>query len=280
MTAPKNIIRNMRVPRVALATHRPYTQANRATITSQTHMKAAQIEPKLPAKIPASFDEDLVARCFPHKFRRIGDPYGYLDEVGIESILEFIYKGNLLINVAEVTNVPLMRLRRWVEDRGYYQQIEDAETQSADGYLAQAHYALKNAPTEFELRRAKELMKYAQFMAENKNKHVYGGGVGKEKKAPVHYEFVIGTNAAPETVKAVTEAVIEGESRRLEKDGASDKPTTVSLAELFPNLADLKPKLVAPRPITPTPENPDVGPFFDDPTDQANTQLPEYYSVT
>lgn len=250
-------------------------------------MKAEQTLAKTPARLPVSFDESLLARCFPHKFRRIGDPYGYLDEVGIEAILEFIYKGNLLIDVAEATNVPLMRLRKWVEDRGYYQQVEDAETQSADGYLAAAHHKIKTAPTEFELRRAKELMKHAQFMAENKNKHTYGGGVAKQRSAPVHYEFIIGATAPPDVAAAVTGAVIDAESRRIAMDNTGDKPPTVSLTELFPNLSHLAstdgdvdnvtPILVAGRPVVPTPDNPDIGPFYDDPTDRPNTQLPEHY---
>lgn len=256
-------------------------------------MKAAQTLAKPKSQIPVSFDESLVTRCFPHKFRRIGDPYGYLDEIGLEAILEFIYKGNLLIDVAEATNVPLMRLRRWVEDRGFFQQVEDAETQSADGYLARARRAVETAPTEFELRRAKEMMKHAEFMAQNKNKHMYGGGVAKQKNAPVHYEFVIGANAAPETAAAVASAVIDGESKRMAKDGTGDKSPSVSLAELFPHLAALqdpttappaphlveqiKPTLVAARPVVPTAENPDVGPFYDDPTDRENTALPAHY---
>lgn len=245
-------------------------------------MKAAQTTAKPIANIPTRFDENLILRCFPVKFRRIGDPYGYLDEVGIEPILEFIYKGNLLIDVARATDVPLLRLRRWVEDRGYFAQVEDAETQSADGYLARAREAMENAPTEFELRRAKEMIKFAQFMAENKNKHVYGGGVGKQKNAPVKYEFHIGVAANPDTAAAVASAVIDGESRRIEKEAASNKQVTLSLAELFPGikeqqLEDIKPTLVAPRPVTPTAETPDVGPFYDDPTDQENAVLPPHY---
>lgn len=242
-------------------------------------MKAPQTTAKTPAAVPVAFDESLVARCFPYKFRRIGDPYGYLDDVGLEAILEFIYKGNLLIDVAEATDVPLMKLRKWVEDRGYFQQVEDAETQSADGYLAFARHALKNAPTEFELRRAKELMKHAQFMAENKNKQTYGGGVHKGKSAPVKYEFVIGN---PVDAPKIVDAVIDAESRRVAKEAADNTPTTVSIGEMFPRLTqaqrDTEPVMVMARPRKPTADAPDVGPFFDDPTDQENQRLPEHYA--
>lgn len=245
---------------------------------------------------PVAFDEDLATRCFPHKFRRLGDPLGYLDEIGIEPILEFIYKGNLLIDVAEATDVPLLRLRKWVEDRGHFQAVEEAETQSADGYLANARQAILNSKTAFQLSQAKELFKYAQFMAENKNKHVYGGGVAKQKNAPVKYEFIIGNPAdAPATISAV----IDAESRRIAKEQTSNTPTTVSLGALFPNLNTMpefippiaqaltlshleqmdsaEPVLVASRPVVPTARKPDIGPFYDDPTDVENKELPEYY---
>lgn len=250
-------------------------------------MRTQQALPKPQQTSAVAFDEDLERRCFPHKFRKIGDPFGYLDSIGIEPILEFIYKGNLLIDVAQATNVPLIRIRRWVEEKGHFSQVEDAETQSADGYLAFARHALKTAPNDFELRRAKELMRHAQFMAENKNKHVYGGGVGKQKNAPVHYQFIIGNaEDAPEVV----EKVLEGESRRISEETAANNtgtaPPTVDLQELFGPVPDylqtpeeptIKPVLTHRRPVTPTAKQPDVGPFYDDPTDQENTELPEFY---
>ena len=243
-------------------------------------VKAAQTSHKTPSLIPVSFDEDLATRCFPNRFRRVGDPYGYLDEVGLEPILEYIYKGNLLIDVASATNVPLMRLRRWVEDRNFTSQIDDAETQSADGYLSQARTAIKNAPTEFELRRAKEMMNHAKFMAENKNKQTYGGGVAKQQRAPVTYQFVIGTPTpeAAQAVQHIASSIIEGESKVVEP------VPMVSLAHMFPGLNQpdvvQEPVLVARRPPMPTPTNPDVGPFYDDPTDVENTELPDHYRET
>lgn len=270
-------------------------------------LKAAQTSPKY----PVHFDDDLKYRCFPHKFRKIGDPYGYLDGVGLDAILEYIIKGNLLIDVAEATDVPLIVLRRWVEDRGYFSQIEDAENESAEGYLARAATAVRTAPTEFELRRAKEMMKHAQFMAEKKNKKTYGAGVNKDPGKTVHYEFHIGNNADPQQAAAVAQAVIEAESTRVDlqgpsaEDTASDRPhLSFTLGDVFapgglpdtmpfgapvpplgavpasPALpAPPEPVLVAARPLVPSPEKPDVGPFYDDPADQANTSLPDHYEA-
>lgn len=231
-------------------------------------LKAPQTVPA--AAPPTGYDDDLVARCFPHVFRKIGDPYGYLDSIGIDAVLEYIVKGHLLIDVAEATNVPLLTLRNWVEDRQFFEKVDEAETHSAEGYLAKAHRAISHANTEFQLRKAKEMAKVGEFMASKKNKRIYGESTKNgEAPPPVQYVFNIGSGkeAAP---------VIDAVATRIAKDSAADVSNPVSLAVDWqpPTEADvmadasiggeLKLVLVADRPKKPTPTDPDIGPFYDE----------------
>lgn len=284
--------------KLATLTTLPHTPTTPATDTTYMALKSPQNIPNQPAEVTTAFDDDLVYRCFPHKFRMIGDPSGYLSAVGIQPMLEFIYKGHLLIDVASATNVPLTALRRWVEDNQYGPQVEEAETQSAEGYLARAHNHIRNAKTEFELRRGRELMKHAEFMAEKKNKPIYGEGVQKGTGNVVNYKFVIG--ALP---PAAIPPVIEGIVNRLPMDGAgymedsapahlqfdylhSQQPIgqmdfglTPADPRLEPVVLPSEPTLVQGRPVRPTFTQPDVGPFYADPTDVENTELPDFYEV-
>lgn len=234
--------------------------------------KNPQTQPGPPAPLPVLFDESLAARCFPLRFRLIGSPHGYLDEIGIVPILEFIYKGNLLIDVAEATNVPFGSLREWVEAQGHFEAVAEAETVSAEGWLARGQSMVLKAPTEFELRRAKEVLRHAQFMATKKNKPIYGEQVEKPKGNVVTYQFNIPDVKTATTILPVI-AAIEGESHRIAALPANDIPRTVSLDM---NTVVNPPKLVYARPVKPTAKEPDIGPFYDDPTDVENTELPVY----
>lgn len=160
----------------------------------------------MPPGMPVVFDDDLAGRCFPHRFRRIGSPYAYLNDVGITAILEFIYKGNLLIDVAEAVNVPLTALRLWVENEDHTRDIDEAETISAEGYLAEGMRRLKNAPTEFELKRAKEMIRHAQYMAGKKNKPTYGEAVNAKPSSDVTYVFNIPNT---DTASIISRGIIE-----------------------------------------------------------------------
>lgn len=263
--------------------------------------KNPQNEPVTPAKMPAYFDDDLVQRCFPHKFRNVGNPYAYLNDVGVHAMVEYIAKGHLLIDVAEATNVPLMVLRKWVQEEGHFEAIEEAETLSAEGYLAEGMKRIRCAQTEFELRRAEKMVKHAQYMASKKNKPVYGEQVTKGPTGAVTYIFnVPGGKEIPKFAGQIIDAesnVVAGSN-----EIAAPPQASVDLGQLYgfateandiwmpPSLDGLaslahlsnvseddiqaaintalgEPNLilVAPRPENPTAENPDIGPFFDEP---------------
>ncbi|MES2704809.1 MAG: hypothetical protein V4649_19370 [Bacteroidota bacterium] len=154
------------------------------------------------------FKDDLAKRVFPFRFRKIGSPYAFLNEVGIIPVLEYIYKGNLLIDVAECLNVSMTVLQTWVDNEGHGAAIEEAETISAEGYLAEGMRKLRQAGNAFELSQAKEMVRNAQFMASKKNKKTYGNTDAALQGAGVSYVFNInGNSSAPAAVKEVLDAI-------------------------------------------------------------------------
>lgn len=272
---------------------------------------------------PVDFTDNLVARCFPHKYRRIGTPFDYLDDIGIEAICEFICKGHLLIDVAEATNVPLATLNKWAVARNHLDNLHEAEKKSAEGFLAEGQKRLRLARTDFELKKAKEMIRSAQFMAEKKDRATYGNQKEGKKAARTTYVFNIGAQPNPQAasfagriidhttnpkkeVEAI-EATPKKVSLRLpavprvqapeqvsepEHSVLKDTDISVTLGEAFAHLLDepegssptivdkpddwhpeelpgsilpLTPDVVPPlipRPLIPTPAEPDIGPFY------------------
>lgn len=238
-----------------------------------------------PSPQPVSFDEDLAYRSFPQRYRRVGSPFEYLDSIGIAPIVEFIVKGHLLVDVAEATDVPFVVLQDWVKANDYTTLIDEAQVCSAEGMLAEGMRGLRTARTDFELKRANAIVKHAQYMAEKKNRPVYGQAANAAPHSPITYVFNVGTTHEAQTL---AHRVIEHEAQkqreledRTAEQAAPDEPTTVSFDFGLPppdlpapstkatNLSHLKdatndaPILVADRPAKPTPVSPDIGPFFE-----------------
>lgn len=262
----------------------------------------------------------------------MGSPYAYLDEIGIAAMCEFIVKGHLLIDVAEATDVPFDMLRSWVQENGYQEAIDEATIYSAEGFLAEGMRGLRHAATDFELRRAREIVRQAQFLAEKKDKAQYGKKDDPNQGKAVQYVFNIG---APTTIQATPldpddiyklppakqAPLLEGTSKSedvsrrgaveygsMEGVSAPDtgfafalptrasgvhknvpKPDTPrvppqkALPHMLAHLTAFDPDrpppsgrkpvkpehdpnliLTYPRPARPTPENPDIGPFYDE----------------
>lgn len=212
--------------------------------------------------IPETYKDSLAARIFPHRFRRIGNPYAFLNDVGIIPILEYIYKGNLLIDVAEALNVSYTILVTWAKNEGHEEAIEEAETVSAEGYLAEGLRRLREATNDFELKRAKEMINHARFMASKKDKGTYGSTeqTGADK-AGVSYVFNIGGDVVTHQTKAVEQPkvdakIIEGEAT----------PVSLNILEhLQRNFEDVFPEAVEQKPAKRgrKPQLPVVGPFYD-----------------
>lgn len=233
---------------------------------------------------PEFYKDDLTKRIFPMRFRRIGNPYAFLNDVGIIPVLEYIYKGNLLIDVAEAVNVSYTVLSAWVEQEGHGPAIEEAEQISAEGYLAEGHRRLREAETAFELSKAKEMVKQAQFMASKKNKRRYGTSEVGQQGAGVSYVFNIGGDISAPAMKTVEHIL----HQTLPEDTAPvtlaldfNDSTPIGAIDFGLSLAELdKPdqirrneamrkKLVDMSHLAATPDEPDIGPFYDgqEPTD-------------
>lgn len=233
-----------------------------------------QNQPVAPYRLPTEFNDDLATRAFPHRFRRIGSPFAYLNDIGIGPIIEYISKGHLLIEVAEATNVPLKTLQTWVEQEGHYKEIDEAETASAEGVMAKARRAVAEAPTEFELRRAKVMLAHAEWMASKKNKPLYGDSVkGDKGGGGVSYTFNInGQINTPQIQKVIesTAVAVEQQAVRLDLEATFSGnmpvlPTqTGVLMPVLDDPTEEKLRLVADRPTHPTAQHPDIGPFYEE----------------
>lgn len=220
------------------------------------------------------FNDDLQHRAFPARFRNVGNPFAFLNDIGIVPVLEYIYKGNLLIDVAEALNVSYTILQRWVENEGHEAAVDEAQRISAEGYLADGLRRLRTASNEFELKRAKEMVAHARFMAAKKDKGQYGGTEQQnDNRAGVSYIFNIGGQTSLPTASTTPKPAIDATHQRLE-------PELLPLVEfdlqspapsIPPDIADhlrvfgvtkAFDELFAPS-VEPTADAPEIGPFHD-----------------
>lgn len=145
---------------------------------------------------PASFHDSVALRAQNLRFRGIGNPYAFLNGVGIVPIKEFLYRGATIIELAETVNLPVSTIRNWIEQEGFQQDIEEASTLSSEGYLVQGERMLKTAHNKFELDRAKAMLEHGRWLASKRDKKTYGNAPGElGGAAAVSYTFNIGGNA-------------------------------------------------------------------------------------
>lgn len=130
------------------------------------------------------------------RFRGIGNPYAFLDEIGIVPLKEYIYRGATILDLAETLNLPVTTIRTWVEQKGLESEFDEASTLSAEGYIRQGETLLKTATNKFELDKAKAMIEHGRWMASKKDKRTYGTQPG-ELGAPagVTYIFQVGESA-------------------------------------------------------------------------------------
>lgn len=159
---------------------------------------------------PTSFQDSLAMRAKNIRFRGVGNPHAFLDEIGVTPIKEHIYKGAMLIDIAETLNVPLTLLKAWIKNNGLDGEIEEAQIASAEGYLQYGEKLLKNSASPFELNKAKALIEHGRFMASKKDKRTYGqqleitGG-----PASVHYSFILPAIAPADANPSKPREIIE-----------------------------------------------------------------------
>ncbi len=199
---------------------------------------------------PEYFDDSLKHRTLPYKWRRVGNPFRFLQDVGILAMLEFIYKGNTIVDVAQELNIGVALLSTWLENEGHLPAVEEAEKVSAEGYLAEGHKLLRCAASEFELKKAKEMISHARFMASKKDRSKYGSDDKSVPGAGVTFVINMGENKPQDkVVKTIAKA----------------KEASMNLAFSEEERAQLG-------------ALPDVGPFFEDfeALDLDNIQAPKY----
>lgn len=130
------------------------------------------------------------------RFRGIGNPYAFLDEIGITPLKEYIYRGATILDLAETLNLPVTTIRTWVEKKGYESEFEEASMLSAEGYIRQGELLLKNAENKFALDKAKAMIEHGRWMASKKDKRTYGVQAGElGSAAGVTYVFQVGETA-------------------------------------------------------------------------------------
>lgn len=218
--------------------------------------KATENEATAPTG-PVFYRDSIQARAAPIKYRKIGNPYGFLNSIGIEAILDEIRKGHNIVEIAESLDISIGILLNWIDNEGHTQRIENAFQFSAEGYLAQAAKQLKEARNDFELKRAKEIATHGRFMASKLDRNKYGAEAAKGTTGNlVSFVLHIGTNKPQEA------NIIQGEVLRKTTQHAEIVSTEDSFA-LFPT----PPGVVEPD---------SIGPFEDAPLDLENTPIPTY----
>lgn len=146
---------------------------------------------------PATFHDSLSQRARLARFNGVGNPYVFLNMIGLVPIKERIFRGATLLEVAEELNLPLTALHRWIEAEGHETEIEDAEIESAEGYIVRGQRLVMDAKDKFELAKGKEMIEHGRWMASKKDKRQYGNQPGDlGQGATVSYVFNVGDNSA------------------------------------------------------------------------------------
>lgn len=158
----------------------------------------------LPDLMPTEFTDSIKSRAsINHRFK-IGNPYAYLNSVGVESIIEEFCKGDNIVGVAKKLNVSIVLLMHWIEASGHSQRIEEAIKLSAEGYINKAADSILDATNDFCLKKARELNKLYTFIASKVNRKKYGQEVDRTSGAmAVQFIMHIGDDVKRTSVQTV-----------------------------------------------------------------------------
>lgn len=220
------------------------------------------------ANTPVLFDDSLAARAAPVKYRRVGNPYAFLNYIGIDAILERIYKAANIVDVAEEINISITLLLNWLENEGHMKRVEDAHTFSAEGYLSEAAKLLRTARTDFDLKKADKVANHGRFMASKLDKRKYGtDAVPKAVGGGVTFIMHMGNKTAHIT----TQSALQPNSRPAEARQIRGEYPVLTAAYEAEQTAFVVPEHVYP------PD--DIGPFEDMPFEPDGNSLPEYLSA-
>lgn len=166
---------------------------------------------------PVYFSDSLAARAAPLRYRQIGNPYAFLNGIGIEAVLEQIYRGNNIVDVARMLDIGIGVLLNWLNNEGHMQKVEEATVFSAEGHLSDAARLLREASTDFEFKKAKELASHGRFMATKLNRTKYGD---TQKALPPSNQLQFVLHMGGMAPQKITGTVIENEAppQHLEMD--------------------------------------------------------------
>jgi len=141
---------------------------------------------------PTRFNDSLVVRGKQAGRHRIGSPYTHLNNVGIVAVLERLYHGANLVDVASELDVSVTVLRQWLDAEKHWDKVNDATTLSAEGYLSKGQQLLATATDKFELDKAKAMIEHARWMAAKLDKAMYGTTEKAAAATTVSYVFNMG----------------------------------------------------------------------------------------
>ena len=151
---------------------------------------------QLNPQTPATFNDSIKQRAALARFRGIGNPFAFLNDIGLVPIRERLFKGATLLEVAEELNLPLTALHLWVENEGHEAAIEEASVLSAEGYIVEGQRMLRTALNKFDLDKAKAMIEHGRWMASKKDKKTYGNTINElGQGAAVSYTFNINGGA-------------------------------------------------------------------------------------
>lgn len=216
---------------------------------------------------PIFFRDSIAARAAPLKFRQIGNPYAFLNAVGIEAMLDEIRKGHNLVEIAEVLDVSIGILLRWIDAELHTQAVDDAFKFSAEGHIAAAGKAIKNASNEFELKKAKELANHGRFMASKMDRHRYGAEQQKNNTGNV-VQFVLHMGQGD---KGHQPLVIEASDAQ-----AVAHSEIINDGQVFKMLPSAVPSDLLFVPVQGAAEPDGIGPFEEEPFMPDARTIPEY----
>jgi hypothetical protein len=190
-----------------------------------------------PAPAPQVFRDSLSLRARNLRFRGIGNPYTFLEEIGLVPIKEYIYRGATIIDLADELNLPVTTIRTWIEENGYQGELEEAGTLSAEGYIRQGEIMLKNATDKFQLDKAKATIEHGRWMASKKDKKTYGQSATEtQQQAAVSYTFLIGDGAAVQINQ--DRATKPADPKSINTEDSTAPPVTFSLDQTNPFTLD------------------------------------------
>lgn len=204
---------------------------------------------------PQSFNDSLTIRARNIRYRNIGSPFTFLDEVGLIPIKEFLFRGNNIIELADTLNLPLSYIHKWIDDNGFAAEIEEASVISAEGYIYRGQKALEDAFDKFTLDKARAMLEHGRFMAAKKDKKQYGTtaetGAGN---GGVTYVFNMGNQTQTHSATPVHDNAEPIDAEYTEA-ASSPPPDAFSLAFSLPDLPPHIKEAVASIPkIEPTPD--------------------------